>query len=88
MFKITRTEKNGGFWNGNALVKEIETDNADFAESYKGKEGYTVEEAAEPELDSLNVAQLKKYAKDHGIDLGEATKKEPILELIKAAEAE
>ena len=90
MFKITRTEQHGGFWNGNALVKEIETDNAEFAESYKGKEGYTVEEVSEPEseLDSMNVAQLKKYAKEHGIDLGGETKKEPILAIIRATEEE
>ncbi len=33
-------------------------------------------------IDEMNVAQLKKYAKDNEIDLGEATKKAEILKAI------
>ena len=39
-------------------------------------------------LDVMNVAQLKKYAKDNGIDIGTATKKQELMDIINAAEAE
>lgn len=38
-------------------------------------------------LEDLNVAELKKYAKDNEIDLGEATKKDDILAVIQEAQA-
>lgn len=37
---------------------------------------------SEDELSKMNVPQLKKYAKDNGIDLGDASKKDEILEVI------
>ncbi|MBP3448375.1 MAG: hypothetical protein J6K51_05090 [Clostridia bacterium] len=83
MFKISSKVKHGGIWDGNRVVKELETDNAALAEQLKAQ-GCTVEEV-EDSLDKLNVAQLKKYAKDNGIDLGEATTKEAILEVINTA---
>ena len=83
MFKISSKVKHGGIWDGNRVVKELETDNAALAEQLKAQ-GCTVEEV-EDSLDKLNVAQLKKYAKDNGIDLGEATTKEAILEVITTA---
>lgn len=83
MFKISSKVKHGGIWDGNRVVKELETDNAALAEQLKAQ-GCTVEEV-EDSLDKLNVAQLKKYAKDRGIDLGEATTKEAILEVINTA---
>lgn len=39
-------------------------------------------ELDEEEIRKMNVPQLKKYAKDNGIDLGDATKKDEILEVI------
>lgn len=49
--------------------------------------GYTVED--EPKDDSkpfekMTVAELKEYAEQHGIDLGDASKKEDILSVILA----
>ena len=39
-----------------------------------------------PDLESMTIAQLKAYAEDKGIDLGEATKKAEILAVIKGRE--
>lgn len=35
-------------------------------------------------LDKMNVAQLKKYARENGIDVGEASKKQELIEAIAA----
>lgn len=85
MFKITSNAKHGGIWDAASkrVVKEFETDNATLAEQFKAQ-GCTAEEV-EVTLDKLNVAQLKKYAKDNGIDIGDATTKDAILEAINAA---
>ena len=52
--------------------------------------GYKVtEKDAEPKtIDKMKVDELKAYAKEKGIDLGEASTKAEILEVIKAAEKE
>lgn len=65
----------------------FETDDAKVAARLRGVE--EVEEIDEPEkpLEKRSPAELKKYAADKGIDLGEATKKEDILAAIAAAEA-
>lgn len=85
MFKITSNAKHGGIWDaaGKRVVKEFETDNATLAEQFKAQ-GCTVEEV-EVSLNKLTVAQLKKCAKDNGIDIGDATTKDAILEVINAA---
>ena len=85
MFKITSNAKHGGIWDeaGKRVVKEFETDNATLAEQFNAQ-GCTIEEV-EVTLDKLNAAQLKKYAKDNGIDLGNATTRNAILEAINAA---
>ena len=45
-----------------------------------------VEKAATPKpIEKRTVAELKEYAAEHGVDLGEATKKDDILAAIKAA---
>lgn len=36
-------------------------------------------------LDGMTVAQLKEFAKENGIDIGEATKKQDIIDAIAAA---
>lgn len=36
-------------------------------------------------LDGMTVAQLKEFAKENGIDIGEATKKQDIIDVIAAA---
>lgn len=38
-----------------------------------------------PDLSKMKIDQLKAFAKDEGIDLGEATKRDDILEKIEAA---
>lgn len=40
-----------------------------------------------PALESLNPAQLKKLAKDRGIEIGDAAKKAELIELIEKAQA-
>lgn len=86
MFKITSNAKHGGIWDADKkrVVNELETDNAALAEQYKAY-GCIVKEV-EVVLDKLNVAQLKKYAKDNGIDIGEASAKGAILAAINSAE--
>ena len=42
-------------------------------------------EGEEVDLDSLSVLSLKKYAKEHGIDITGLTTREPILKTIKEA---
>ena len=39
-------------------------------------------EMDEEEIRKMNVPQLKKYAKDNGIDLGDASKKDEIIKII------
>ncbi|MDF2563685.1 MAG: hypothetical protein K0Q53_80 [Massilibacillus sp.] len=39
------------------------------------------------DVDNMTVVQLKEYATTNGIDIGDATKKEDILAVIKTAEA-
>jgi hypothetical protein len=43
------------------------------------------EQTVEKPLDEMTVAELKEYADQHGIDLGEAKKKAEILAAIQAA---
>jgi len=43
------------------------------------------EQTVEKPLDEMTVAELKEYAEQHGIDLGEAKKKVEILTVIHAA---
>ncbi len=81
MFKISSKAKHGGIWDGTRIVRVLETDSADLAEIY-GMQGCTVEEA-EMSLEKRNVAQLKKYAKENGIDLGDAATKADILAIIE-----
>lgn len=53
------------------------------------KHGYTVEDVPQNELkplEKMTVAELKEYAEQHGIDLGDAAKKDEILAVILAAE--
>ena len=49
----------------------------------------TVEDKApkETDINKMKVEELKEYAEVNGIDLGEATKKDDILTVIKEAEA-
>lgn len=44
--------------------------------------------SAEKQIADMTVAELKTYAKEHEIDLGDAAKKPDILAAIQAAEAE
>ncbi len=47
------------------------------ADEETGEEGFN--------LDGMTVAQLKEFAKENGIDIGEATKKQDIIDAIAAA---
>lgn len=51
----------------------------------EGVEEIATEEPADKPLEKRTPAELKKYAADNGIDLGDATKKEDILAAIAAA---
>ena len=86
MYKITSKAKHGGIWNGNRVVKVLETENDAEAEKFRAQ-GCSVEKV-EVQLSDMTAAQLKKYAKEHMIDLGDATKKEEILAIIEAVQQE
>lgn len=85
---IIKVEKNpaycgigaGGvqFANGQAVINECPLVNW-----YKEHAGYVVEE--EDPFASMKVEELKAYAAEKEIDLGEATKRADILAIIKAA---
>jgi Rho termination factor, N-terminal domain. len=70
---------------------EGHTDSDYLAERFRDK-GLTITEnepaGAEKQLEDMTAAELKAYAKEHEIDLGDATKKPDILAAIQAAEAE
>ncbi|AYB39975.1 hypothetical protein D5F52_17850 [Brevibacillus laterosporus] len=58
----------------------------------QGQEEIQFEESQEPEveeksIDKMTVAELKEYAIQREIDLGEATKKDDILAVIKGVES-
>lgn len=69
------------FANGQAIIEECP-----LVEWFREHEGYSVTE--EDPFASLNVNELKAYAAERGIDIGEATKKADILAVIKAATIE
>lgn len=86
MFNITSKAKNGGIWDGEKLVKVLETEDATVAEHFRAQ-GCVVEEVT-VSIDEMTAAQLKKYAKKNGIELGEATSREDILAVITNATKE
>ena len=94
MFKIEKKPKTPNLvWDsaGNRplckFVKGVfETDDETLAEKLK-EMGYTVTGKVDAKpLDKMTVDELKAYASEHGIDLGEATKKADILQTIQEAE--
>lgn len=72
------------------FVKGVfETNDEAVAEKLKGM-GYEVTgeaDAVEKSIDKMNLDELKAYAAENNIDLGEATKKADILKIIQEAEA-
>ena len=95
MFSVTKTPKTPNILcdasNNRPLRKFVkgvfETNDEALAFSLKGK-GYKVEgEADAKPLDKMKVDELKAYAAEHNIDLGDATNKADILKTIQEAEA-
>lgn len=94
MFRVEKKPKTPNMiWdaaNNRPLCKFVkgvfETNDETLAFSLKGM-GYKVEgEADAKPIDKMNVDELKGYAAEHKIDLGEATKKADILKIIQEAE--
>lgn len=95
MFRVTKKPKTPNIiWDASSnrpLCKFVngafETNDEPLAFKLKGM-GYKVEgEADAKPLDRMTVDELKAYAAEHNIDLGEAAKKADILEVIQKAEA-
>lgn len=91
MFTITG-KKAGIVWDAEhnkPLIKFVdgkaETADATVAEKLRAL-GYTVEGGNAPSLLEMTVAELKAYASEKNIDLGEATKKKEIITKIQEAE--
>lgn len=61
------------------------TDNASAPAAANARE-QKPEPDAGPGLESMNTAQLKKFAKDSGIDIGDATKKADLIAAIEKAQ--
>lgn len=72
------------FAHGEAIIESVR-----MASWFQEHEGYSVEEVKKPTNDSrfsdMKVDELKAYAAEHNIDLGEATKKEDIISVISSA---
>ncbi len=93
MFAITGKQEFGAVWkNGKCLAvfqKGVAvTDDPAVADILRA-DGFSVtgEAPALDSLDKMKVDELRDYAKEKGVDLGEAAKKADILSLIQAAEA-
>ena len=91
MFTITG-KKSGIVWDAKhnkPLIKFVdgkaETADETVAERLRAM-GYTVEGGNAPSLLEMTVAELKAYATEKTIDLGEATKKKEIIAKIQEAE--
>jgi len=95
MFKVTGL-KNGVIWDGHndrplAQFKDGEFMTGDQATAKKLEAmGFAVEGAFKtPEsLDEMTIKELTEFAESNGIDLGDATKKAEILDVIQAALAD
>lgn len=94
MFRVEKKPKTPNMiWdaaNNRPLCKFVkgvfETNDEALAFSLKGM-GYKVEgEADAKPIDKMNVDELKAYAAEHNIALGEATKKADILKIIQEVE--
>lgn len=94
MFRVEKKPKTPNMiWdaaNNRPLCKFVkgvfETNDEVLVFSLKGM-GYKVEgEADAKPIDKMNVDELKGYAAEHKIDLGDATKKADILKIIQEAE--
>lgn len=95
MFKVTKKPKNPNIlWDASnnrplcRFVKGVfETNDEALASKLKDL-GHTVEgEADAKPLDKMKVDELKAYAAEHKIDLGDAANKADILKTIQEAEA-
>lgn len=89
MAKVTAPNKEyTGLSAGVSFVNGVgETDNPHLLEWFQER-GYQVEESKQPEatpIKKMKVEELKEHAAKNGIDLGEASKKEEILAVIKGA---
>lgn len=95
MFKVTKKSKTPNIlWDASSnrplcrFVKGVfETNDEALASKLKDL-GHTVEgEADAKPIDEMKVDELKAYAAEHNIDLGEAKNKADILKTIQEAEA-
>ena len=95
MFRVTKKPKTPNIlWDASSnrplckFVKGVfETNDEPLAFKLKGM-GYKVEGDADAKpLDEMKVEELKVYAAEHNIDLGDAAKKADILKAIQEAEA-
>lgn len=93
MFIVTKKPKTPNIIWDNAAKKPLckfvkgkyETNDKAIADKLKGM-GYIVEGEVDETLDEMKVDELKAYAAEHNIDLGEAKNKADILKAIEEAE--
>lgn len=86
MYKIVSKAERGGIWDGSKVTRALFTTDKEAVDYFRGK-GFLVSEV-ETKTDETfkkNVSELKKYAKEKGIDIKGKTAKEDILKAIEAA---
>ncbi|MFK0524758.1 Rho termination factor N-terminal domain-containing protein [Paenibacillus illinoisensis] len=69
------------------IAKKVVSEDTEIPEGNEDQGSSGVREPKETDIEKMKVAELKEYAEENGIDLGDATKKDEILEVIKEAEA-
>ena len=95
MFKVTKKPKTPNIiWDASSnrplcrFVKGVFETNDEALASKLKDQGHTVEgEADAKPIDEMKVDELKAYAAEHNIDLGEVKNKADILKTIQEAEA-
>lgn len=96
MFKVIKTPKTPNIiWDGAnnrplcKFVNGVVETNDEVLASKLASLGHTVEGKANTNpLDKMKLEELKAYAEEHNIDLGDAAKKDEILKAIQEAGAE
>lgn len=69
------------------IAKQVIAADTEVSKAQEDQDASVQQEPKETDIEKMKVAELKEYAEEKGIDLGEATKKDEILEVIKEAEA-
>lgn len=83
-FIVTHKCAFGGFWDGQRVVREIEVTSPEEAAKLE-QEGHTVQRVSQSvDLSGMNLAELRAFADERGIDLAGTKTKAQVLAKIEA----